>query len=69
MPGEDGTDVSEHLLNEESTKDIPVVFLTALAQKNEVEKNLGTIGGRLFIAKPITPAGLISRIESILSMC
>jgi CheY-like chemotaxis protein len=66
MPGMHGSEVAEALLNDSTTRHIPVVFLTALAQKREVEKSKGTIGGRQFIAKPVTPEELIFKIESIL---
>lgn len=68
MPDMEGSDVAERLLQDPSTKDIPVVFLTALAKRSEVEGDLGTIGGRFFIPKPVTPAELIERIDSILKV-
>jgi shikimate kinase len=67
MPVIDGTDVADLLSKEPETGSIPVVFLTALAQKEEVNKQSGKIGGRFFIAKPVSPDELIQRIESILT--
>lgn len=66
MPGMNGSEVAEILLNDTATRHIPVVFLTALAKKGEVEKSKGRIGGREFIAKPVTTEELIFKIESIL---
>ncbi len=66
MPDMSGSEVAERLLEEPLTKDIPVAFLTALVKSEEVKKTSGLIGGRFFIAKPIAPEELISRIESIL---
>jgi CheY-like chemotaxis protein len=66
MPDMDGSQVAEDLLLEPTTKNIPIVFLTALAQKKEVESAEGVIGGRTFIAKPVTPQELIARIETVL---
>lgn len=66
MPDMDGSQVAEDLLLEPTTKKIPIVFLTALAQKKEVESAEGVIGGRTFIAKPVTPQELIARIETVL---
>ncbi|MFH0913399.1 MAG: response regulator [Candidatus Omnitrophota bacterium] len=66
MPDMEGSEVAESLLAEPSTKEIPVVFLTALVSKDQVTEKSGKIGKRDFIAKPVTPQELISRIEAIL---
>ncbi|MCX5697851.1 MAG: response regulator [Candidatus Omnitrophica bacterium] len=66
MPDMSGSEVAEHLFEEPLTKDIPVAFLTALVKSEEVKRTSGLIGGRFFIAKPVAPDELISRIESIL---
>ena len=66
MPDMDGSMVAENLLQEPTTKKIPIVFLTALAQRKEVESGDGQIGGRTFIAKPVTSQELIARIDSTL---
>lgn len=68
MPDMSGSEVARRLLENPSTRDIPVVFLTALVEKQEVEKAFGMIGGHFFIAKPIMPKEFINRIESILRM-
>ena len=66
MPDMDGSMVAENLLQDPATKKIPIVFLTALAQRKEVESSDGLIGGRTFIAKPVTSQELMSRIDLIL---
>ncbi|MGD0281151.1 MAG: response regulator [Dissulfurispiraceae bacterium] len=66
MPGMDGGQVAAQLLDSDSTKKIPIIFLTALAQKEQVEACDGKIGGRDYIAKPVAPDELIARIESVL---
>ncbi|HUT85393.1 MAG TPA: response regulator, partial [Elusimicrobiales bacterium] len=63
----DGTEVAERIMANPKTKHIPIVFLTALAEKRQVEDNMGTIGGRNFIAKPVTTEQLIARMEEVLS--
>lgn len=40
LPKMDGFTVLEHLKDEEDTKDIPVVLLTNLGQKDDVERGL-----------------------------
>lgn len=66
MPEMDGSEVAQNLLEDESTCDIPIIFLTAMVQKRELKDKEGIIAGRQFIAKPVTSEELISRIESVL---
>jgi DNA-binding response OmpR family regulator len=68
MPDICGTEVSEKLLLDPRTKNIPIIFMTAVVQKDEVEEAAGMIGGREFIAKPAGIEELISRIEAILNL-
>jgi len=65
MPGMGGNDVAQHLLSDPRTADIPIIFLSALAQKEEVSASQGSIGGRSFIAKPVTAQELITRVREI----
>ncbi|MBU4479580.1 MAG: response regulator, partial [Candidatus Omnitrophica bacterium] len=55
MPEMDGASVRSELLNNEKTKDIPVVFSTAIVTDEEVKKTDGVIGKDLFVAKPYDP--------------
>ena len=66
MPEMDGGQVAEALLRDESTSGIPVVFLTAVVRKEEVSEHGGRIGGKDFIAKPVTAAKLMESIEHYL---
>lgn len=66
MPNMDGTDVLQILSKKKTTKCIPVVFLSGLADKTNVDADTGKIGNRQFIAKPVTSEELIERIEAIL---
>lgn len=66
LPEKDGTEVAAELSNDPDVKNIPIVFLTALAQKAEVENNEGKIGGRDILAKPVSSKDLIAKIETIL---
>jgi two-component system, OmpR family, alkaline phosphatase synthesis response regulator PhoP len=63
MPEMDGGRVAEILFNDDLTRGIPVVFLTAVIREEEVLKSGGRIGGKDFIAKPVTPEKLIENIE------
>ncbi|MCH7570164.1 MAG: response regulator [Deltaproteobacteria bacterium] len=62
MPGMDGGDVASEIQTDENLKNIPIVFLTAVAKKKEE----GIIGGRPFIAKPVTVEEVIACIEKSL---
>lgn len=66
MPVMDGSEVASHLLEDERTKNIPIVFLTALVQKDEIKDESALIAGRIFIAKPIMPGELAAKIKEVL---
>ncbi len=53
MPGLSGPDVAAELKNDESTRNIPVVFSTAIIQEQEAKQSKNVIGGWHYIAKPI----------------
>ncbi len=63
MPEMDGGAVAEILSSKSLTKTIPIVFLTAIARKEEVAAKGGHIGGHRFIAKPVTAEDLLKFIE------
>ena len=63
MPDMDGSEVASLLREEDSCKNIPVVFLTAIVTEQEIEEKGSDIGGHPFIAKPINLKNLISSIE------
>lgn len=67
MPELSGGDVAEQLLESQETADIPVLFITAIASRTEVQSQQGTIGGRSFIAKPVTPDELMAKIDRLFS--
>ena len=68
MPGTDGGDVKVMLLNDEKTRKIPVVFLTAIMDKKEFGKEIvKEIRDHKFIAKPVTPEELIKAVDIVLS--
>ncbi len=64
MPNMTGTQVAEELLNNKSTKDIPIIFVTAIAKRSEVGHRDEKIGGRLFMFKPVRFEDLIAEISS-----
>jgi CheY-like chemotaxis protein len=62
MPGVDGGDVSAALYGDDTTRDIPLLFLSALIP----EEARGEVGGRPAINKSAPIAELIARIESLI---
>jgi DNA-binding response OmpR family regulator len=69
MPGLDGWRVAEELLEDERTRRIPIVFLTARAEFRDRARGLD-IGGVDYVTKPFNPLdlaplvrGLLARIE------
>jgi len=67
MPYMEGSEVAEKLMEFDETRNIPIIFLTALAEKHQVNSNMGTIAGREFIAKPVTTSELVQRINAALA--
>ncbi len=68
MPEMSGPEVAEILFSDPRTKEIPVIFLTAVITKEEVgSETVGRIGGRRFIAKPVDVESLSGCIKDVLS--
>jgi len=67
MPDINGGQVAGLLLDDPKTKDIPVLFITAMASRKETQSQEGIIGGRMFIAKPVTTEELANKIDSVLN--
>ncbi len=64
MPDISGDEIAVQLQEDEATKHIPIVFLTAVVKKEEAASGGAVIGGKTFIAKPTTVEELIQVIES-----
>jgi two-component system alkaline phosphatase synthesis response regulator PhoP len=65
MPGLDGWQVAEELLDDERTNQIPIVFLTARAEFRDRARGLD-IGGIDYITKPFNPLELAPLVEDLL---
>ena len=57
MPGLDGWQVAEELLDSDSTSSIPIVFLTARAEVRDRARGLD-LGGIDYVTKPFNPIEL-----------
>ncbi|MCG8614896.1 MAG: response regulator, partial [Desulfobacterales bacterium] len=67
MPGMDGYQVCERLQSEDKTKDIPVIFVTALEQQENETRGLG-LGAVDYITKPFNPEIVKLRVENHLKL-
>ena len=67
MPGMDGWEVYQKLKASETTRDIPVIVVTAKAQS--IDKMLGLHIAKVddYIAKPFSPQELVESIEKVLA--
>ncbi|MBW4671176.1 MAG: response regulator [Cyanomargarita calcarea GSE-NOS-MK-12-04C] len=67
MPGIDGFETCRRLKQNEATKAIPVIFLTAMADTVDKVKgfNLGAVD---YITKPIHPEEVLARVETHLKL-
>ena len=63
MPDRSGDDVAAQLKQDETTAHIPIIFLTAVVKKEETEPSGGLIGGKRFLAKPVSVNELLAAIE------
>ena len=66
MPGMDGWQVFEQLLQDERTEKIPIVFLTARAELRDQARGL-ELGGIDYVTKPFNPLNLAPLIEDLLA--
>ena len=66
MPGMDGPSTLKALRARSATASIPVIFLTATTEADEVEQ-LARLGARKILAKPFNPVTLAATVREILS--
>ena len=65
MPTLDGWRVAEHLLDDPTTRNIPIIFLTARAEFRDRARGLD-IGGIDYVTKPFNPLELASLVRNLL---
>lgn len=66
MPGLDGWHVAEALLEDDRTRGIPIIFLTARAEFRDRARGLD-IGGVDYVTKPFNPLELASLVRDLLA--
>jgi len=67
MPEMDGFETCEKLKQEQTTKDIPIIFLTAKTEKNDIIKGLEA-GAVDYVTKPFNSKELMSRVNTHLEL-
>jgi len=67
MPGMDGYETCRRLKMSESTRDIPVIFMTALADVNDIVTAFAA-GGVDYVTKPFQVEELLARITTHLTL-
>jgi CheY-like chemotaxis protein len=67
MPGMDGYEVCGKLKESESYRDIPVIFISALNDMDDITKSYD-LGGVDFISKPVKEREVISRVRTQLEL-
>jgi CheY-like chemotaxis protein len=67
MPGMDGYEVCARLKADLNTRDIPVIFLTALSQPEEETRGFA-VGAVDYIHKPFSPPVVLARVHTHLTL-
>ncbi|NOU59239.1 hybrid sensor histidine kinase/response regulator [Marinifilum caeruleilacunae] len=67
MPEMDGYEVCKYLKSKDKTKDIPVIFLTAKIDSDDIVKGFET-GAQDYVTKPFNPQELIARVNTHLEL-
>jgi DNA-binding response OmpR family regulator len=65
MPGLDGWQVAEELLDDRRTNSIPIVFLTARAEVRDRARGLD-LGGIDYVTKPFNPIELAPQVRELI---
>jgi len=65
MPGQSGLDLARELRRGDSSKDIPIIMLTARCSEQDKIRGLD-VGADDYITKPFSPGELVARIKALL---
>ncbi len=67
MPQMDGFEVCKRLKDDSTTRDIPIIFITAKNQADDIVKGF-TLGAVDYVSKPFCDAELLSRVKTHLTL-
>ena len=65
MPEVDGYEVFKFIKNQPRTRHVPVIFLTAKATQEDIERGLA-LGAEYYITKPFSGADLVRKVKILL---
>ncbi len=65
MPGMSGTEVTDALLGDPLTRSIPIIYVTAIVNEDDIQKGAGISGGKALIAKPVKIDELVKKINEV----
>ena len=68
MPDMDGFEVCKRLKQDERTRDIPIIFISALQEVEDKIRGLEA-GGVYFISKPFQEEEVLARVRTHLELC
>jgi CheY-like chemotaxis protein len=63
MPDLDGGDLAVQFHASPTTKDVPIVFVTATVSREEIRARHGLVGGQPFLAKPVNLHEVLGCLE------
>ena len=66
LPKMDGFDLLKTIKEDDQFKEIPVILLTNLGQKNEVEKGLALGADEYIIKAHFTPTAIVAKVKEVL---
>jgi len=66
IPDMDGGEIAEKLKDDPGTKNIPVIFLTALLSRTEEYQGNHIVAGNITFAKPVDTVKLLAQIKKLL---
>jgi len=66
MPGMNGFQFAKKIRDDVSTKSIPIIFVTARGQVEEIVEAIRDLGAAAYIIKPFTPEALLDGIKKAL---
>ena len=67
MPRMNGYEACRRLKEIPELRDVPVIFLSAKGQRQEIEEGLG-VGAEDYILKPFAPEELIAKVRRVLGL-
>lgn len=65
LPGKDGLQICRELKQNDATRDIPVVMMTAKGEESDIVTGL-ELGAEDYVVKPFSPKVLVARVKAVL---